>query len=87
MEFIDLDLEWLSPDGSLSADLSSVKFNAEFLKASRSAGTEPSPGPHLEGWMKDAGFSDIHAEKFVMPVGTWPADKHLVSPLRHSKKA
>jgi len=49
-----------------------------FLKASRAAKVEPCPGPLLEGWMKDAGFKDVKARKFVWPVGTWPADKHLV---------
>jgi len=40
---------------------------------------EPCPGPLLEGWMKEVGFKDVKAERFVWPVGTWPADKHLVS--------
>ena len=57
-----------------------IKFNDEFLKASRAAGLEPSPGPLLEGWMKDNGFSDVKHKKFFLPAGTWPADKHLVSP-------
>jgi len=39
---------------------------------------EPCPGPLLEGWMRDAGYVDIKAQKYVWPVGTWPADKHLV---------
>ena len=78
-EFIDLDLTWVSPDGSLTKDHASKKFNNEFLNASRAAGMEPNPGPLLEGWAKDAGFVDVVSEKLVCPVGTWPADKHLVS--------
>ena len=39
---------------------------------------EPCPGPLLEGWLKDAGFKGVAAERHVWPVGTWPADKHLV---------
>ncbi len=44
----------------------------------RKADMEPCPGPLLEGWVKDAGFTDVHHEKYVLPIGTWPADKHLV---------
>lgn len=79
VEFIDLDLTWTSPDGSLQESHASKKFNNEFIKASREASIEPCPGLYLEGWMKDAGFKDVKAEKFVWPVGTWPKDKHLVS--------
>ncbi|KAI4256934.1 MAG: hypothetical protein L6R42_005948 [Xanthoria sp. 1 TBL-2021] len=77
VEFIDLDLTWTSPDGSLQESHASKKFNNEFIKASREASIEPCPGLYLEGWMKDAGFKDVKAEKFVWPVGTWPKDKHL----------
>ncbi|CAD6573919.1 MAG: hypothetical protein ASARMPRED_006361 [Alectoria sarmentosa] len=77
VECIDLDLEWNSPDGSLTPDLASKHFNTTFLKASRESGMEPCPGPLLEGWLKDAGFKDVAAERHVWPVGTWPADKHL----------
>ena len=49
------------------------------MTAMRKANIEPSPGPRLEGWVKDAGFTDVHHEKCILPVGTWPSDKHLVS--------
>ena len=78
LEMIDLDFEWTSPDGSLTPEHASLIFNKEFIKATRAAGMEPSPGPRLEGWMKRSGFSNVHVEKFVWPVGTWPSDQHLV---------
>ncbi|KAL9070259.1 MAG: hypothetical protein Q9161_004952 [Pseudevernia consocians] len=77
VECIDLDLEWNSPDGSLTPEHASKYFNTTYLKASREGGMEPCPGPLLEGWLKDAGFKDVAAERHVWPVGTWPADKHL----------
>lgn len=86
-EFIDLDLEWTSPDGSLTEDHASLKFNQEFRKASRAADAEPCPGPLLEGHLKDAGFEDVVVQKYVWPVGTWPADRHLVRRIRHSSPA
>ncbi|KAL8926767.1 MAG: hypothetical protein Q9172_001643 [Xanthocarpia lactea] len=78
VEFIDLDLTWTSPDGSLTDSHSSKRFNNEFIKASREANIESCPGLYLEGWMKDAGFANVKAEKFIWPVGTWPKDKHLI---------
>ncbi|KAL9000018.1 MAG: hypothetical protein Q9169_001263 [Polycauliona sp. 2 TL-2023] len=77
VEFIDLDLTWTSPDGSLNESHASKKFNNEFIRASREANIESCPGLYLEGWMKDAGFKDVKAERFIWPVGTWPKDKHL----------
>ncbi|KAI4200862.1 MAG: hypothetical protein LQ350_003664 [Teloschistes chrysophthalmus] len=76
-EFIDLDLRWTSPDGSLKEEHAGKKFNNEFIKASHQANIEPCPGLYLEQWMKDAGFKDVKGEKFVWPVGTWPKDKDL----------
>ena len=78
VECIDLDLELHSPDNTLTPDLATTHFKTTFLKASRENNLEPCPGPRLEGWLKDAGFKDIAVEKHAWPVGTWPADKHLV---------
>ena len=78
MEFCDYDIMWTSPDGSLLPDSPLLKANVQLVKLCEKNGREPSPGPFLEGWMKDAGFEDVVVEKFPMPVGTWPADKRLV---------
>ena len=78
VEYIDLDLECRSPDDSVTREHASKHFNELFLAASRKSGMEPCPGPRLEGWLKDAGFEGVTAERHVLPVGTWPADKHLV---------
>ena len=77
VECIDLDLAWTSPDGSLKPEHAGLKFNREFLRACRQTNMEPCPGPQLETWMKDAGLVDTHTRRFVWPVGTWAADKHL----------
>ncbi|MCJ1388337.1 hypothetical protein MMC18_001183 [Xylographa bjoerkii] len=76
-EFVDIDLAWVSPDNSMPADSACLKINTEFIKATRDAGMEPSPGPLVEGMMKDVGFVNIHHQRYPLPVGTWPADKHL----------
>ena len=76
-ELIDFDLNWISPDGSLD-NRPLQKLNADFIEGSLKAGKDACPGPKLEQYLKDANFEDVHAEKFIVPVGTWPADKHLV---------
>jgi hypothetical protein len=40
---------------------------------------EPEPGPRLEGWIRAAGFEDIHIKRFALPVGLWPKEKRMVS--------
>ena len=77
LEMVDLDLEYTSPDGSLTEDSFCRRVNKNYLDAMRKSGTEPCPGPRLEGWMREAGFVDLHHEKFHMPCGTWPLDERL----------
>ena len=76
-ELIDFDLSWTSPDGSIE-NRPIQKLNQDFINGALETGKDPCPGPKLEQYLKDAGFQDVYAEKFVVPVGTWPADKHLV---------
>jgi len=33
------------------------------------------PGPHLEQYIRDAGYVDVHVEKIHLPLGPWPKDK------------
>ncbi|KAL1995014.1 hypothetical protein VTN49DRAFT_1201 [Thermomyces lanuginosus] len=76
VEFQDWDLYPTSPDGSINGT-SFLKYYDEVGSAFESAGYHVSPGPKLEQWFKDAGFVNIHVEKFVIPYGVWPKDKHL----------
>jgi len=45
-----------------------------FLEAAEKIGREPSPGPKLEGWVKEAGFQNVHHKTFKFPLGLWPKD-------------
>ena len=76
-EFVDFDLGWYSPDGSVAPDSGITTTNDMFQRAMRENGMEPSPGPHLDRWMRAAGFADVHTTRLPIPVGTWPADPHL----------
>ena len=65
-EFTDFDLLYHRPDESIKGR-ASTKLNADFIKGAVDAGIEPSPGPKLSGYLKDAGYVDVHAKKFVLP--------------------
>ena len=77
-EFVEYDLTWTSPDGSLADDSQLKKTNSLFLKALKAGGIEPSAGPLLEGWLQEAGFEDVVVTKHPLPVGMWPANERLV---------
>jgi len=77
-EFQDFDLTYKSEDGSMSPDRTVVKWANQLLKASRDFGRDPCPGSSLEGLMKDAGFANVVAQKYRIPIGPWAKDKHLV---------
>ena len=78
-EFTDVDLKWKSPDNTLAGS-AGEKVNQIFIDSCQNIlRKEPSPGKYLEKWATDAGFEDIHIKSYVMPFGTWPADKKLVS--------
>ncbi|KAL1993329.1 hypothetical protein VTN49DRAFT_3278 [Thermomyces lanuginosus] len=76
VEFQDWDGYPYSEDGSLKGTGIQRYYN-EVYGAFEEAGYEVRPGPKLEQWFKDAGFVNIHVEKFVIPYGVWPKDRHL----------
>ncbi|MCJ1368523.1 hypothetical protein MMC16_007667 [Acarospora aff. strigata] len=77
VEIQDIDIAWTSPDGSLKEDSSMLKASRLFIEGTRNNGMEPCPGPKLEGWVKDAGFTEVVHEKLAMPIGPWAKDKAL----------
>ncbi|KAL1991149.1 hypothetical protein VTN49DRAFT_5653 [Thermomyces lanuginosus] len=76
VEFQDWDGYPYSEDGSLD-DTGFQRYYDEANNAFEKAGYEVRPGPKLEEWFQDAGFVNIHVEKFQIPHGVWPKDKHL----------
>ena len=86
VEFQDWDGYPVSPDGSLEGT-ALQRYYDEVYGAFEDAGYEIRPGPKLERWFQDAGFVNVHVEKFVLPYGIWPKDPYLVSfPLLVSKE-
>lgn len=77
-EFQDFDLEFRSPDNTMDENSSVATWIKELSRACRYTGYEPSPGPKLEGWLRDAGFQDIQTRRHELPIGDWHVDRELV---------
>ncbi|KAL1991441.1 hypothetical protein VTN49DRAFT_5433 [Thermomyces lanuginosus] len=78
VEFQDWDCYPFSEDGSLDGT-ALQKYQNEINKAFEKAGYEMRPGPKLKEWFKEAGFQNIVVNKYFIPYGVWPKDRHLVS--------
>ncbi|KAF4823431.1 Secondary metabolism regulator LAE1 [Colletotrichum tropicale] len=76
VEFQDYDLSFVSDDGSLTEEHETMKWVQGFIKACETIGRNACPGPHLEEWVKDAGFTDVVHQRFKLPIGPWPKDPH-----------
>lgn len=77
VEFQDWDAFPFSEDDSLN-DTGFLRYYKEVYGSFEEAGYEVRPGTKLEAWFKDAGFVNIHVEKFVIPYGVWPKDPYYV---------
>lgn len=76
---VDFQISMQSPDNTVDPEKTALgKFNQTVVELSRQTGQDPDPGPKLEGWMKDAGFSELNVKRCPLPMGTWARDKHLV---------
>lgn len=43
-------------------------------QAGRMLGREPCPGPKLEEWVRQTGFTNIVVKVYKIPIGPWPKD-------------
>lgn len=81
VEFVDLDMNVYSSDGSLSDDSPLRTWNLDIIKGAKMIGREPNPGPLLAGFLRDAGFVSVKEEVYRLPIGPWPKDNKLVRAL------
>ena len=72
-------MQYRSDDGSLKPEHHISRWLAGLIEGANKVGREPSPGPLLGDWMRDAGFVNVVTETFPLPIGTWPKDPNLVS--------
>lgn len=73
----DWDALPYSEDGSIKGTSLEQYYNT-IIDAFAKVNINVSPGPQLEKWFQEAGFVDVHAEKYKLPLGAWPKDKHYV---------
>lgn len=78
VEFQDFDMEMYAEDASFKRGCDTDTYLRLLMEASRKVGKEPSPGPKLEGWVKEAGFENVECRRFRLPVGPWPKDQRQV---------
>src|ERR1035438_5408437 len=73
VEFTDFDLVIRSDDGTL--DGTTLQSWGDTLpQAGRAIGREPCPGPKLEEWVRNAGFTNIVSKVYKLPIGPWAKD-------------
>ncbi|KAB2574671.1 putative methyltransferase tdiE [Lasiodiplodia theobromae] len=77
IELQDFTMQVYSTDGSLAKDSYLTRYLTETTEGMRTMGVEPEPGAKLAGWVREAGFEDVHNERFSFPVGSWPKDKTM----------
>lgn len=85
VEVQDWDARLRSDDGSTKGTSIEQCFDV-ILRGFEKAGIETCPEPYLKDWFREIGFEDIHEKRFVVSMGSWPKDKHLVRVLSFLSK-
>ncbi|KAE8419823.1 S-adenosyl-L-methionine-dependent methyltransferase [Aspergillus pseudocaelatus] len=75
VEFQDWNVNVYSEDDSIKGT-SVEKYYSVVCGSFTKAGFIISPGPHLGEWLQEAGFEEVHVQKYRAPVGGWPKDKY-----------
>jgi hypothetical protein len=50
------------------------RFHRDTGDLQESRGRNMRPGPELERWVRQAGFVNVRAQKFRLPLGPWDGD-------------
>ena len=78
VEFQDFDMKFYTTNGEFTPGCPLDQWTDSVIEGIKKINLEPEPGPKLEGWVRDAGFENIHHRLLPIPVGQWPKDKKLV---------
>ncbi|OJD32213.1 methyltransferase domain-containing protein [Diplodia corticola] len=76
-ELQGFDTHYKSDDGSLPVDSYIHKFVGMLEEGCTKLGKEVYTGPTFAGLLKDAGFVNVHVQKYKLPLGPWPKDKKM----------
>ncbi|GKT50528.1 secondary metabolism regulator LAE1 [Colletotrichum spaethianum] len=74
-EFQDVNTSFYSQDGTYSKETATSKWMTAFMEACSATGRDPSVGPKLEGWVRNAQFQNVVADRVRAPLGPWPKDQ------------
>ncbi|KAL3422601.1 hypothetical protein PVAG01_06757 [Phlyctema vagabunda] len=77
VEFQDYDTACISQDGTMKPDYKVAEMLSLLRGACNTIGRLLDPGPHLKGWVQDAGFENITHRIVPFPVGLWPKERKL----------
>jgi SAM-dependent methyltransferase len=77
VEFQDFDMKFYTTNGEFTPGCPLDKWTDTIIEGIKKLNLEPEPGPKLEGWVRDAGFENVHHRLLPIPVGQWPKDKKL----------
>ncbi|KAK1528260.1 TAM domain methyltransferase [Colletotrichum paranaense] len=75
-EFQDMSVLYACDDGTLTEKHAIMKWDRLFIEACKMLGREDSPGPNLEGWVREAPFKNVVHQHFKIPLGPWAKDAH-----------
>ncbi|WQF81060.1 Putative S-adenosyl-L-methionine-dependent methyltransferase superfamily [Colletotrichum destructivum] len=73
-EFQDVNTSFYSQDGTYTEDTATCKWMTAFMEACSATRRDPSVGAKLEGWVRDAQFQKVVANRVRAPLGPWPRD-------------
>ncbi|KAI8289854.1 putative methyltransferase tdiE [Colletotrichum sp. SAR11_57] len=76
-EFSDMSVLYACDDGTLTEEHALMRWDRLFMQACDMLGREHSPGPKLEGWIRQAPFTNVRCHHFKIPLGPWPKDLHM----------
>jgi hypothetical protein len=81
VEFQDFDMKFYSADGTFVPGCATDEWAKEIVSGLEAMGREPEPGPKLEQWVRDAGFTNVNHQCLPIPVGRWPEGRRMVCSL------
>jgi hypothetical protein len=78
VEFTDYDTVFYTSTGGNYHEGEPIdRWSKELAAGMNKFGMDANPGPRLEGWIKDAGFTNVETRVLPFPVGTWPKNRRL----------
>lgn len=76
-EYVDIDIESRSDDGSLTTSSAMYQWQQHLVHATELVGKPLKYDRHTEAYLRNAGFVDIQETALQLPMNSWPADRHL----------